>query len=115
MKRKKNPEIERAFKGHWPFTETIKRRSGNKNQKKTGYIEFGKTSSVHFRAVHGQLDVRYSIRDGFPFAEFSLESIDEGETRHGRGWAMLGPLGRIAGHIFIHHGAEFLFTCGAPR
>lgn len=64
----------------------------------------------HFLAVQGELDCRYSERAGRPLVEFSWEGEDEGDSRCGRGWAMLTGDGSLEGHFYFHRGDDSAFT-----
>jgi hypothetical protein len=66
---------------------------------------------IAFGALSGQLDVRYSARDGSACAEFSWEGQDENDLACGRGWAMIGTAGRLVGHFYIHKGDDSGFVC----
>ena len=59
------------------------------------------------------LDVHYGSRDGAACAEFSWAGSGDDTPASGRGWAALGPAGRLVGHIFIHNGDDSGFVASA--
>ena len=77
-----------------------------------GFLEFkGDSGAMCFIVVEAWLDVRYDMRNGKPFAEFSWEGMDEGDPRSGRGWAEVTKDGNVEGRIFFHQGDDSGFTC----
>jgi len=67
-----------------------------------GWLQFG--------MVKGDLDCRFSTRDGRPLVEFTWEGADEGEHVCGRGWALLSHDDKLHGRIFMHCGDDSSFT-----
>jgi hypothetical protein len=65
--------------------------------------------SFRFIAVEGDMDCRFSERDGQPLVEFSWVGADENDPASGRGWAVVeGDV--MTGRIFIHRGDDSAFT-----
>lgn len=63
-----------------------------------------------FGAIKAWLDLRYGEPDGAPLAEFSWEGMNDADPACGRGWASLGPTGRLAGHFYIHGSDDSAFV-----
>lgn len=61
-----------------------------------------------FGTVHGWMDCRFGMRDGWPAVEFSWDGEDDNDPGSGRGWATLGD-GRLRGRVFIHCGEDSAF------
>ena len=75
------------------------------------HLTFEASAFGHFRfiAVEGDMDCRFSERDGRPLVEFSWIGADENDPASGRGWAVVdGKL--MAGRIFKHRGDDSGFT-----
>jgi hypothetical protein len=68
------------------------------------------SGTLEFLAIEANLDVRYGLRDGAAYSEFSWEGFDDGTAVSGRGWATLSTVGRLVGHIFIQKGDESGFV-----
>lgn len=64
---------------------------------------------MRFVAVRAWLDVRYSLADGVPHAEFSWQGMDERDDRCGRGSAKIVEHGRIKGQFYFHMGDDSSF------
>lgn len=72
-----------------------------------GFINFdGDESEMRFIAVRAWLDIRYSLKDGQPHAEFSWQGVDERDDRCGRGTATIQEDGRLKGRFFFHMGDD---------
>ena len=74
-----------------------------------GYFDFGDNNlgSFHFGYVQGDLDYRFTQRDGKPTVEFSFEGGDgaDGSPCSGRGWMTLAD-DKLTGMFFFHCGDE---------
>ena len=74
-----------------------------------GYFDFGGNNlgSFRFGYVRGDLDYRFTQRDGKPTVEFSFEGCDwaNGSPCSGRGWMTLAD-DRLVGMFFFHCGDE---------
>jgi hypothetical protein len=75
----------------------------------SGYFEFGDNNlgSFHFGYVQGDLEYRFTQRDGKPAVEFSFEGGDgaDGSPCSGRGWMTLAD-DKLVGVFFFHCGDE---------
>lgn len=80
------------------------------DEEEEGYIEFDDKGmgSFHFGYVHGNMDCRFTARDGEPGVEWSWDGNDESSAAQGRGWAVLDG-NEIKGMIFFHEGDESEF------
>lgn len=76
-----------------------------------GFVEFKPDGSGTFRfiVVEGDIDGRFSERDGQARVEFSWSGTDEGDPVSGRGWADLMSDGALHGRLFIHFGDDSWF------
>jgi len=63
-----------------------------------------------FGLVQGEIDGRWTIRDGRSTIEFTWEGSDEMDSVAGRGWASVLSDGKLEGQIFFHLGEESTFT-----
>lgn len=63
-----------------------------------------------FGLVQGELDGRWTIRDGLSAIEFTWEGSDEADPVTGRGWASVHADGKLHGQIFFHLGEESTFV-----
>jgi len=64
--------------------------------------------SFRFIAVEGDMDCRFTEKDGKPRADFTWEGQDECDPASGRGWAVLDG-DAITGRIFFHGGDDSAF------
>lgn len=105
-------KLAQLFKGRWHIVEMETWPDDYLDLVETAHITFkGKAGGEFaFGAVKGWLDVRYGTRDGSPCAEFSWEGVSEGDQISGRGWAVPGTAGRLAGHLFIHNSDDSSFV-----
>jgi hypothetical protein len=73
-----------------------------------GFIELTRDGAGEFGfiAVRGEMDCRWSERDGRPLVEFTWEGNDEMDPASGRGWAVLAEDGTLTGHLFFHLGED---------
>jgi hypothetical protein len=80
------------------------------DEEEEGYFEFESKdfSQLHFGYVHGQMDCRFTTRDGKPTVEFSWEGNDEMDQALGRGWATIES-DQIEGMLFFHGGDSSAF------
>ncbi|UGY16972.1 hypothetical protein HAP48_0005765 [Bradyrhizobium septentrionale] len=108
----KVPGFAKAFAGRWRIVEMANWDGDFLDLVEQAHLTFtGKSDGeIAFGALKGFLDVRYGARDGSACAEFSWEGHDENDPACGRGWAMIGTAGRLAGH-FIHNGDDSAFVC----
>lgn len=105
--------IASRFTGSWRITEMDNWPQTYVELVGYAYFKFGDEDQgeMSFGAVKGWLDVRYSLSDGKPTAEFSWQGYDEGDSASGRGWLQIRPAGDAKGYIFIHCGEESAVIC----
>jgi hypothetical protein len=108
----KVPAFVKAFAGRWRIVETDVWDNDFLDEVEEAHITFqgGSDGEIAFGALNGGLDVRYGSRDGSAYAEFSWEGFDDSKAACGRGWATIGPAGRLAGHFYIHKGDDSAFV-----
>ena len=79
------------------------------------HFTFGQDAGGNFQfiAVEGQMDCRFSEKEGKPRVDFTWEGNDECDPASGRGWAVLDG-DAITGRISFHGGDDSAFTarCG---
>jgi hypothetical protein len=75
------------------------------------HFTFEKNGLGNFRfiAVEGDMDCRFSDKDGKPLVEFSWNGADENDPACGRGWAVVDG-DTMAGRIYIHRGDDSAFV-----
>ena len=98
----------RRVTGRWRIVETDQWDQDAIDLVEPGFIEFAGdgTGEFGFIAVNGEMDCRWSERDGRPFVEFTREGNDEMDPASGRGWAVLAEDGTLTGHLFFHLGED---------
>jgi hypothetical protein len=103
----------KPFAGRWRIVEMDVWDNDDLNEGGEAHITFrpGSDGEIAFVALSGNLDVRYSVRDGSACAEFSWQGSDDGEDACGRGWVMIRTASRLVGHIYIHNGDDSGFVC----
>lgn len=103
-------EIEKKFMGRWRISHMDMWEQKYVDLVVPGFIKFdGEDSEMRFIAVRAWLDVRYSLADGVPHAEFSWQGMDERDDRCGRGSATIVEHERIKGHFYFHMGDDSSF------
>jgi hypothetical protein len=111
------------WRGRWRILETEQWDADYLDMDGPAHVAFegDGLGQVQFGMVRGDLDCRYSTRDGRPFVEFTWQGFDEDEPICGRGWAHQQPNGHVQGRIFLHRGDDSSFTAsreatlGKPR
>lgn len=105
------PSPTNPFLGHWRITETELWDREALDLLAPAFIRFedDRMGGFQFIAVRGGLDCRFSERGGLPAVEFSWEGDDEGDSRSGRGWAILRD-GTLEGRLYIHGGDDSWFV-----
>jgi hypothetical protein len=95
----KVPRFAKAFAGRWRIVEMDNWDSDFLDLVEEAHLTFeGKSDGeIAFGALKGFLDVRYGARDGSACAEFSWEGHDENDPACGRGWVIIGTVGRLGG------------------
>jgi hypothetical protein len=101
-----------TFTGTWRITGMVQWDQEAYDLMGPAFFRFDRGGTGHFRfiAVEGQMDCRYSKREGCPFVEFTWEGNDECDRASGRGWARIEQDDTLLGHIFFHLGDDSSFT-----
>lgn len=75
------------------------------------HFTFGREGCGNFQfiAVQGDMDCRYSEREGKPRVDFTWEGNDECDPASGRGWAVVDS-DVLTGRIYFHGGDDSAFT-----
>ena len=112
----KVPAFAKAFAGRWRIVEMDTWDNAFLDLVEEAHRTFTGASDgkIVLGALQGVLDVRYGSRDGSACAEFAWEGQDDNDPACGRGWASLGPAGRLVGHCYIHLGDDSAFVCERP-
>lgn len=76
-----------------------------------GYIRINnnKTGEFHFGTAHGDMDCRFTMRDGLPAVEFTWEGSCEMDPETGGGWAVLDD-DMLTGRLMFHMGEDSGFV-----
>ena len=108
MAKKTNP-----FVGRWRIISMSAWDDEFLDEEVEAYIEFNDRDwgDFHFGNVQGQMDCRYTTRDGEPAVEWSWDGNAEMDAAQGRGWAVVKGH-ELHGMIFFHGGddSEFVAT-----
>lgn len=97
--------------GRWLIKEMDQWDVEDESEELQPFIEFERsnTGQFQFACVSGQMDCRFTQRDGLPAVEFTWDGNDESERVFGRGWTVLNG-DQLSGMIFFHLGDESGFT-----
>lgn len=106
-------DVAAKFNGRWRIVEMDNWPNTYVRMIGEAFVSFGENAhgELAFGAVKGWLDVRHSIIDRQPLAEFYWEGYDEDDPVPGRGWLRIESTGRANGRIFIHCGEESGLIC----
>ncbi len=99
------------IEGRWHIVSMTEWDEGYLHEAVQAYIEFEPKDhgTFQFGYVWGEMDSRFTERDGKSAVEFSWEGNDESDSMFGRGWAVLED-DELNGMIFMHNGEESGFT-----
>jgi len=99
------------IEGRWNIVSMTEWDEDYLHEAVQAYIEFEPKDygTFQFGYVWGEIDSRFTERDGNPAVEFSWEGNDESDSLFGRGWAVLED-GELNGIIFIHNGEDSEFV-----
>lgn len=93
------------LQGCWIIEEMDQWDIEEESEELTPSIEFerNETGRFQFANIHGEMDCRFTQRDGQPAVELTWDGHDETEEVFGRGWAIRDGE-RLEGEIFFHLG-----------
>ena len=101
----------KVFSGVWRIVELEGWNQEALDLLGPAHLKFGKDGLGNFRfiAVKGDMDCRFTEREGTPLVEFSWTGYDDSDPANGRGWAVVDGES-MTGRFFFHCGDEAAFV-----